>query len=73
MSSKWQVAFLAMSAALGEPIDEAASALGDAGAIEAEQLARTLRGGGSSRARAAAIARVLAAIARDVEAMRIAC
>jgi len=65
--STWQHAFLATSAALGEPIDDAVAALGDeakiAGALEA-----TLRTG-TREARARAIAQHLAPIAAELDAM----
>jgi hypothetical protein len=63
----WQPAFLAVSTLLGEPLDVAASALGEGAARE---LAGPL--GSSSRpARAAAVARTVARLLAELQRARL--
>ncbi len=67
----WRSAFLATSALLGEPLEAAILALGDASAVAASQLVRELRS--SSRdVRARAIARIMTVVASEVDAARLA-
>ena len=67
----WRSAFLATSVLAGEPLDAAIDALGDASALGLSQLVGELRSA-SRDARARAIARVMTAVAADVDAMGIA-
>jgi hypothetical protein len=67
MHEGWAAPFVAMSAALGEPLDVALASIGDDARAEAEGLAASLRGAKGARARAAAIAAVLAGVAREIE------
>ena len=63
----WQNAFVAMSVAMGEPLDDALAALGeDAESVAA--LASALRSE-SREKRARAMAQHLAALAADLDAM----
>jgi hypothetical protein len=55
----WQPAFLATSALLGEPLDAAVAALGDAGTLHAAPVFAELRSP-ERQVRARAMARVLA-------------
>lgn len=64
----WQPAFLAVSTLLGEPLDVAASALGDGGARE---LGGPL-GSTSRQVRAAAVARLVASLLAELERARLA-
>jgi hypothetical protein len=70
MSARWEPAFLAMSAALGEPHDDALAALGDAGMLHATEMARALRSK-KREVRAKAIASELAIVARDLDEARL--
>lgn len=63
----FESAFLATSAALGVPLDDALAALGD-GRLRVASLEATLRTG-TREARARAIARELAPIVAELEAM----
>jgi hypothetical protein len=63
----WHPAFLAFSVLLGEPLEAAAEALGDAGAIARAGLAASSRG-----ERAAAVARVVAGLVAELERSRLA-
>jgi hypothetical protein len=65
---RWETAFVAVSAALGEPYDRAIDALGDAGAIRAGEIVHALRASRRS-ARARALANALASVAREIDAM----
>lgn len=67
----WRDAFLATSALLGEPLDAAILAIGDASAVAASQLLRELRSV-SRETRARAIARIMTVVASEVEAARLA-
>jgi len=69
MSARWEPAFVAVSAIVGVPTDEAAAALGPGGAANAEAVLAALRGG-SREARARAIARPLADVAAAIDALR---
>lgn len=67
----WRTAFLAASALVGEPLDVALGALGEALPVAVSHLASELRA--SSRdARARAIARVMTVVASEVDAARLA-
>ena len=63
----WQLAFVATSAALGEPLDVIESSLGEQ-AARARALLDVLRTEGR-QARARAMAQHLAAVAADLDAM----
>ena len=65
----WEIAFVAMSAALGEPLDASLAALDDAAAARASSFARVLAAETTAHGRATTIASALAVIARDVQAM----
>ena len=67
----WQQAFLGVSALLGEPLERALSALGPAHATRTEILAGPLRSA-ERRERAEAIARIVTAVARELEGARLA-
>lgn len=71
MSGRWEPAFVAVSAALGESYDDALAAIGDAGALHAGDLARALKSR-RREVRAQAIASVLAELASDLDAARLA-
>lgn len=64
----WEPSFVAMSLALGEPLDAVLVALGDRSTREVTELLAAL-GQGDRRARAQVLARPLAEIAREVSAM----
>jgi hypothetical protein len=68
----WAASFIAMSVALGEPLDAAVAALGEEATGEALALATALRAAKSARARATRVARVLAEVAREVDGAGIA-
>jgi hypothetical protein len=70
MSDRWEPAFLAVSAAVGEPLEAASRALGDDGAIHAAHLLRRL-GAASRDARARSLARALSDVAVEIDAMRL--
>ncbi len=70
MSTSWEAAFLAVSATLGEPYDDALAAVGDAGALHAAAMVRGLRSK-KREARAQAIASVLAEVVSDLDAARL--
>ena len=68
--SSWETSFLAMSVALGATVDEASSALGDAGIARASELIHALADPSrANRARALAVA--IAEIAVDIERTRL--
>jgi hypothetical protein len=69
-SEDWDSAFLAVSAILGEPLEASLAALGPARSARAEGLAAVLRSSPRD-VRAAAIARVVARVAIDLDAMRL--
>jgi hypothetical protein len=69
-SGQAEPAFLAVSALLGEPLEQSVAAMGDAGAVNAADLLAALRSS-SRQARARAIARALSEIALDLEAMQL--
>ncbi len=64
----WESGYVAMSAALGEPLEESIEALGDEGLARAAELIRGLKSR-SRASRATALAAVLAAIAADLDRM----
>jgi hypothetical protein len=64
----WESGFVAMSAALGEPLAESVEALGSEGAVQAADLVRGLKSR-SRASRATALAAVLAALAADLDRM----
>ncbi len=66
----WQQVFVAMSAMLGEPVDEIVAALGDEHAARCGALLEALRAE-SRQVRARAMAQHLAAVAADVDAMEL--
>jgi hypothetical protein len=68
VSARWQTAYVAMSAALGAPVDEAVGSLAAPIPVEAELLARELRSPARD-VRVRSLARVLSEIALSVEAM----
>ena len=70
MSERWEPAFLAVSSAVGEPLELASRALGDDGPRRAEDLLRGLAAR-SRDARAKALARVLSQVAAAIDAMRL--
>ena len=67
----WRSAFLATSVLVGEPLDAAIGALGDAAAVGASPLLQELRSS-SREARARAIARIMTSVASEVDAARLA-
>jgi hypothetical protein len=72
-SPSWQQAFLAVSAVLGEPLDDALASLGGAGVIrpEDEAFVSGLRSA-SREVRARCIAQGVAAVASAIDAARLA-
>jgi hypothetical protein len=66
VSRPWEVDFVAVSAALGEPMTMVTAALGDAGTARAGGLVRALQSTTRS-ARATTLATALAAVAADLE------
>jgi hypothetical protein len=70
MTRVWEVDFVAVSAALGEPMPGVAEALGSGGVIRAGELLRTLQGSTKS-ARAIALAAALAQVVSDLERMEL--
>jgi hypothetical protein len=70
-SPDWPSAFLATSVLLGEPRDAAVTALGDAATRQSSKLEAALASP-SRESRAHALARVLAAVAANVERTRLA-
>jgi hypothetical protein len=70
-TTDWRSAFLATSVLAGEALDDALAALGDASALGLSQLVGELRAS-SREVRARAIARVMTAVASDVDAARLA-
>ena len=68
VDTDWQPAFLAVSTLLGESLQAAAFALGEAGA---RAVAGPL-GSGSRRVRAAAVARTIAGLVVELERSRLA-
>jgi len=68
--TRWQPAFLATSAALGEPYEAALDAIGDAGTLHAAELVRAFRSTSRER-RAKAIASALAEVARELDEARL--
>lgn len=67
----WRSAFLATSVLVGESPETALGALGDASALGLSQLVAELRSPSRER-RARAIARVMTAVASEVDAARLA-
>jgi hypothetical protein len=65
---RWEASFIAMSTALGEPLDEVTEAIGDDGAAHAVELVRGLRSKNRST-RATSMAAVLAVVAAELDRM----
>ncbi len=65
---RWEGSFIAMSAALGEPLEEAALALGDTAFANASEIVRGLRSKNRST-RATAMAAALAVVASELDRM----
>lgn len=65
---RWEASFIAMSAALGEPLDEVSESLGEAGVAHAADLVRGLRSKNRST-RATSMAAVLALVAAELDRM----
>ena len=70
MNRDWEVDFVAVSAALGEPMTAVAAALGDVGMARAGELVRALQATTRS-SRAAALAAALATVAADLERLEL--
>ena len=70
MSRAWELDFVAMSAALGEPMPAVTEALGEAGVLRAGELVQTLQGRTKS-GRAIALATALAEVLSDLEGMEL--
>ncbi len=66
MSRPWQVDFVAVSVALGEPMSAVAEALGDDGMLRAKEIVRALDSPERS-ARVEALAGALARVATDLQ------
>ena len=64
----WEASFIAMSAALGEPLDPITESLGDAGAARAADVLRGLRSKNRST-RATALAAALAGVVTELDKM----
>jgi hypothetical protein len=69
MSERWETAFVAVGAIVGEPVESLAAALGSSGEHHAADLLRALRSP-SRDTRARAIARVVAEVALSIDAVR---
>jgi hypothetical protein len=69
MSERWEPAFVAVAAVVGESLDATIAALGDAGTAHAADLLRALRST-SRDTRARALARVVSEVAVAVDALR---
>lgn len=69
-TSGWESAFLAVSAVLGEPLEESVRALGDEGAARAAAMLGGLRSE-SREQRARAIASGVSEVAVALDAMRL--
>ena len=70
MSRAWEVDFVAMSVALGEPLSAVVEALGPEGVLRAGDLVPTLHGRTKST-RALALATALAEVLTDLEEMEL--
>jgi hypothetical protein len=68
MTDRWEPAFVAIAAIVGEPLEATLEALGDEGAAHAADLLQALRST-SKDARARALARVVSEVAIAVDAM----
>jgi len=66
----WEVDFVAVSNALGEPITAVEEALGEEGLRRAQPLARSLQGA-TKQGRALALATALAEVLTDLERMQL--
>jgi hypothetical protein len=71
VTPRWETAFVAVSAILGEPPDAVAGALGGPGMGHAADLVRAL-GASSREARARALARAASDVALAIDTMRFA-
>ena len=67
-TTQWEASFIAMSAAIGEPLEATTEALGDAAVAHAAELVRGLRSKNRST-RATSIAAVLAVVASELDRM----
>ncbi|MDP9151301.1 MAG: hypothetical protein M3O36_15365 [Myxococcota bacterium] len=67
----WQAAYLAVSALLGEPVDEALLHVDPASRAGAEEVVRELRSS-SRHARGRAIARIVSEVVVALDALRLA-
>lgn len=66
MSRGWEVDFVAVSAALGEPMSAVVEALGPTGVLRAGELVQTLQGR-TKAGRAIALATALAEVLTELE------
>ncbi|MGH7269296.1 MAG: hypothetical protein ACREJ3_02605 [Polyangiaceae bacterium] len=71
MSAPWEAGFAAVSALLGESVDDIVAALGELGSARASEVLRGLCSP-TRRERALAIARAVAEVAFAVDAVRLA-
>jgi hypothetical protein len=69
MTRAWEVDFVAMSVALGEPMSAVVEALGPPGVARAGDLVQTLHPGRAKSTRALALATALAEVLTDLEEM----
>ena len=70
MSRAWETDFVALSAALGEPMSSVTGALGSAGVLRAGEIVPLLQGTVKS-ARAMTLAMALAEVVADLERMEL--
>jgi hypothetical protein len=70
VSRAWEIDFVAVSAALGEPMTAVTEALGTAGVARTGDLVNAL-GAGTRSSRAAALAIALAEVASSLERMEL--
>jgi hypothetical protein len=68
VSRNWEVDFVAVSVALGEPMPRVTEALGGAGVLRAGELVQSLQGR-TKTGRAIALATALAEVLSDLEAV----
>lgn len=71
MSAPWEPSFVAVSAILGEPLEDVVAALGDASVERAAEILRGLRSPTKS-VRARALARVVSEVALAIDRARLA-
>jgi hypothetical protein len=70
VSRPWEVDFVAVSVALGEPMPQVVESLGAAGAMRAGEIVHTLQARAKT-ARAIALATALAEVWKDLEGMEL--